>query len=166
MTLSRPPGLDGLNCTSMKQQALQATRLVPLFSHTCRSRTLFSGARTLSSFSSPVLPSVLSTTRPFLADTRTIRLEQTWNLVRNCSYQHIVTRQSDEHIPASMDVTEGREVLPKHVRPLHYDVTLEPDFENFSYEGTVKIEYVTLVSLVLFKTLPSSPATGSCDELT
>ena len=40
----------------------------------------------------------------------------------------------------SLDVSHGREVLPTNVKPLHYDLTLEPDFENFSYEGTVVIE--------------------------
>ena len=42
----------------------------------------------------------------------------------------------------SMDVSKGREVLPTNVKPVHYDLTLEPDFEKFSYEGTVVIEYV------------------------
>ena len=42
-----------------------------------------------------------------------------------------------------MDVTKGREVLPTNAKPLHYDVTLEPSFEKFTYEGTVVIEYVS-----------------------
>lgn len=42
----------------------------------------------------------------------------------------------------SMDVTKGREVLPTNVKPLHYNLTLEPNFDKFSYEGTVIIEYV------------------------
>ena len=42
----------------------------------------------------------------------------------------------------SLDVKAGREVLPTNVKPLHYALTLEPDFEKFSYEGTVVIEYV------------------------
>lgn len=41
-----------------------------------------------------------------------------------------------------MDVSKGREVLPTNVKPMHYDLTLEPDFEKFTYEGTVVIEYV------------------------
>ena len=41
-----------------------------------------------------------------------------------------------------MDVSKGREVLPTNVKPVHYDLTLEPDFEKFSYEGRVVIEYV------------------------
>ena len=42
----------------------------------------------------------------------------------------------------SMEVEAHREVLPKNVKPIHYDLTLEPDFEKFTYEGEVVIEYV------------------------
>ncbi|KAI9818054.1 MAG: Aminopeptidase 2 mitochondrial [Pycnora praestabilis] len=45
-----------------------------------------------------------------------------------------------EVVGGSMDVTQGREVLPTNVKPLHYDLTLEPDFEKFTYEGTVTID--------------------------
>nr|OQO21284.1 hypothetical protein B0A51_10340 [Rachicladosporium sp. CCFEE 5018] len=41
---------------------------------------------------------------------------------------------------SSLDISKGREVLPKNVKPLHYDLTLEPNFEKFTYEGTVVIE--------------------------
>ena len=41
-----------------------------------------------------------------------------------------------------MDVSKGREVLPTNVKPTHYELTLEPDFAKFNYEGTVVIEYV------------------------
>lgn len=43
---------------------------------------------------------------------------------------------------ASMDVKNARVLLPTNVKPVHYDLTLEPDFEKFTYEGTVVIEYV------------------------
>lgn len=36
----------------------------------------------------------------------------------------------------------GREVLPTNVRPAHYDLTLEPNFVDFTYNGTVLIECV------------------------
>lgn len=39
-----------------------------------------------------------------------------------------------------MDISKGREVLPEAVKPLHYDLTLEPNLETFKYEGTVSIE--------------------------
>jgi hypothetical protein len=37
---------------------------------------------------------------------------------------------------------QGRVVLPTNVKPTHYDLTLEVDFEKFTYDGTVVIEYV------------------------
>lgn len=39
-----------------------------------------------------------------------------------------------------MDVTKGREILPANVIPRHYNLTLEPDFEKLTYEGTVIID--------------------------
>jgi len=36
---------------------------------------------------------------------------------------------------------QGREVLPTNVKPVHYDLTLEPDFDKFTYDGSVVIEY-------------------------
>jgi hypothetical protein len=47
-----------------------------------------------------------------------------------------------DNIDGSTNATRGREVLPTNVKPVHYDLTLEPDFEKFTYEGTVVIEYV------------------------
>lgn len=37
-------------------------------------------------------------------------------------------------------MTMGRQILPGNVIPRHYDLTLEPDFEKFTYEGTVIID--------------------------
>ncbi|MCJ1471818.1 Aminopeptidase 2 mitochondrial [Lambiella insularis] len=37
-------------------------------------------------------------------------------------------------------VTKAREVLPANVKPVHYDLTLEPNFDNFTFEGTVVID--------------------------
>jgi aminopeptidase 2 len=50
------------------------------------------------------------------------------------------SRHADE--PSGSNLAHGREVLPTNVKPLHYDLTLEPDLEKFTYEGTVVIEYV------------------------
>ena len=36
--------------------------------------------------------------------------------------------------------TSAREVLPTNVKPMHYDLTLEPNFDKFTFEGTVIIE--------------------------
>ncbi|KAJ5701755.1 hypothetical protein N7488_009303 [Penicillium malachiteum] len=35
---------------------------------------------------------------------------------------------------------QGREVLPTNVKPVHYDLTLEPNFEKFTYDGSVVID--------------------------
>ena len=40
----------------------------------------------------------------------------------------------------SVDITQGREVLPGNVKPLHYDLELEPNFADFTFTGTVAIE--------------------------
>ena len=61
--------------------------------------------------------------------------------VRYCSYQRSMCLARDD-LSGSVDVTRGREVLPTNVKPVHYDLTLEPDFEKFTYEGKVIIEYV------------------------
>lgn len=42
---------------------------------------------------------------------------------------------------ASPDPTQGRELLPTNVIPTHYDVTLEPNFDKFTFEGTVLIDF-------------------------
>jgi len=42
---------------------------------------------------------------------------------------------------ANPDPNQGRELLPTNVIPRHYDVTLEPDFEKFTFEGTVVIDF-------------------------
>ncbi|KAI7255861.1 hypothetical protein KC335_g13611 [Hortaea werneckii] len=49
-------------------------------------------------------------------------------------------RHDAETADANMDISKGREVLPKNVRPVHYDLTLEPNFETFKYEGTVVVD--------------------------
>lgn len=35
---------------------------------------------------------------------------------------------------------QGRELLPTNVIPRHYNLTLEPDLEKFTFEGTVVID--------------------------
>ncbi|KAG9243459.1 peptidase family M1-domain-containing protein [Calycina marina] len=40
----------------------------------------------------------------------------------------------------AVDITKGRELLPANVIPTHYDLTMEPDFENHTYKGSVTID--------------------------
>lgn len=60
------------------------------------------------------------------------------------------SRRADGVPGGSTNVAGGREVLPTNVKPLHYDLTLDPDFEKFTYDGSVVIEYVMLFLLVVF----------------
>ncbi|KAF2474722.1 uncharacterized protein BDR25DRAFT_311156 [Lindgomyces ingoldianus] len=41
---------------------------------------------------------------------------------------------------SSMDVSKAREILPANVKPVHYDLTLEPNLEKFTFEGKVIID--------------------------
>lgn len=62
--------------------------------------------------------------------------------IRHCSHRRAMCRQTAEIEGGTFGVEASREVLPTNVKPLHYALTLEPNFEKFSYEGTVVIEYV------------------------
>ncbi|KAI2471215.1 peptidase family M1-domain-containing protein [Annulohypoxylon bovei var. microspora] len=42
---------------------------------------------------------------------------------------------------ATPDPTQGRELLPTNVIPTHYDVTLEPNLDKFTFEGKVLIDF-------------------------
>lgn len=68
--------------------------------------------------------------------------------IRNCSYQRKMCYAQADAVGGSVDVTKGREVLPTNVKPVHYDLTLEPNLEKFNFEGTVIIEYVTSYSVL------------------
>lgn len=70
------------------------------------------------------------------------RRHLTKHAVRYCSCQRAMCRGDVDLPGGSMDVKNARVLLPTNVKPVHYDLTLEPDFEKFTYEGTVVIEYV------------------------
>lgn len=64
--------------------------------------------------------------------------------LRYCSHRRNMCRQfGAENEGSAMAVQQAREVLPTNVKPLHYDLTLEPDFDKATYEGSVTIEYAT-----------------------
>ncbi|KAJ5895099.1 hypothetical protein N7495_006790 [Penicillium taxi] len=60
------------------------------------------------------------------------------NSKRYCSYRRMCHARREE-LSGSTNV-QGREVLPTNVKPVHYDLTLEPNFEKFTYDGTVVID--------------------------
>ncbi|KAI5295780.1 Aminopeptidase 2 mitochondrial [Ascosphaera acerosa] len=52
---------------------------------------------------------------------------------------------------AASNVPGGRVVLPKNVKPTHYDLTLEPNFDTFTFEGTVVIDLDVLETSAFVK---------------
>lgn len=50
------------------------------------------------------------------------------------------THAAAEIVASAVDLTQGRQILPSNVKPLNYNLTLEPDLEKFTYEGEVVIE--------------------------
>ncbi|RDW77149.1 hypothetical protein BP6252_05202 [Coleophoma cylindrospora] len=101
--------------------------------------------------------------------------------LRHCSYRRheMCKMHGDGGVEGSgMDVTQGREILPANVIPKHYHLTLEPDFEKFTFDGTVIIdldvvEETTSISLNTLeldihstKILSGSQTISSTPELT
>lgn len=102
------------------------------FRHTQTPRSVFS-----SNFTSACHPRF-----PRRHDTsRRIPSPVTLQQQRHCSHRRAMYRNGSDVASASHDLSHGREVLPKNVKPLHYDVTFEPNFETFKYEGTVVIDF-------------------------
>lgn len=96
-------------------------------------------------------PFLLATSRPFSALISKPRTKRTSlpsqistakQQTRQCSHRRAMCKGNADMPGGSVDVDAHREVLPKNVKPLHYDLTLEPNFESFKYEGKVVIEYV------------------------
>lgn len=61
--------------------------------------------------------------------------------IRHCSHRRNMCLREDIS-GSSVAVAQKREVLPTNVKPTHYDLTLEPDLEKFTYKGQVTIECV------------------------
>lgn len=61
--------------------------------------------------------------------------------VRYCSHRRNMCLRDDV---SGSSTAPKREVLPTNVKPTHYDLTLEPDLEKFTYTGEVTIEYVNI----------------------
>ncbi|PGH30025.1 aminopeptidase 2 [[Emmonsia] crescens] len=63
---------------------------------------------------------------------------------RYCSYRRMCLARQGDDVVGGATALAGREILPTNVKPLHYDLTLEPDFEKFTYKGTVVIDLDTV----------------------
>ena len=75
--------------------------------------------------------------------------------IRDSSYSHRTAMCRHSSSDSSLVVPADREVLPTNVKPLHYDLTLEPIFSTFKFNGQETIDfhvnedtdYITLNSL-------------------
>ncbi|KAH7264907.1 peptidase family M1-domain-containing protein [Fusarium redolens] len=101
--------------------------------HRSQSHSFLSSTFTTASSSRSILPRPLHNSK---VSSLVPRQQQ-----RNCSCRRAMYRNGNDVASASLDIRRGREVLPKNVKPLHYDLTLEPNFETFKYEGTVVIDF-------------------------
>lgn len=95
--------------------------------------------RCLSSAESPSIcfPRSLSK-RPKPAESARTKVILQSSQHRHCSYRNMCRSMAD--ISGSIDITKNREVLPTNVVPRHYDLTLEPDFEKFKFNGTGELK--------------------------
>lgn len=57
--------------------------------------------------------------------------------IRHCSAHRKMCRGTDTS--GTVQVPD-REILPANVKALHYDLTLEPNFKDFTFDGVVDIE--------------------------
>lgn len=51
---------------------------------------------------------------------------------------------SSANTPSSATAVPERQLLPTNVKPLNYNLTLDPNFETFKFDGNVAIRYVLL----------------------
>ncbi|CRK41705.1 hypothetical protein BN1708_008534 [Verticillium longisporum] len=59
---------------------------------------------------------------------------------RQCSYKRNMCRFADADGTSTTQAPTDRGLLPTNIVPRHYDVTLEPNFETFRFDGLVKID--------------------------
>lgn len=108
-----------------------------------RASSLYNCSSNFSIINRPTASKLISRQAALRPHNNRLGLSKSTAFVRHCSCRRMCKR--DDHT-TSMDVTKGREILPANVKPTHYDITLEPDLEAFTYTGKVIIELVPLQS--------------------
>ena len=53
--------------------------------------------------------------------------------------------QPESGTPTMTATTNDRDILPDNIKPVHYDLTIKPDFKDFTFKGRVVIEYYNLL---------------------
>ncbi|EER22934.1 aminopeptidase, putative [Coccidioides posadasii C735 delta SOWgp] len=82
----------------------------------------------------------LQISSPHLRDTPRVPLFGSRRFKRYCSYRKMCRAMGDDAAGGAASIAANREVLPTNVKPRHYDLTLEPNFETFTFDGTVVID--------------------------
>lgn len=62
---------------------------------------------------------------------------------RNSSQMTIACSHNPAH---HLHARPDRDVLPANVKPIHYDLTITPNMDAFTFEGRVLIRYGSLIS--------------------
>ncbi|KAF4447296.1 aminopeptidase [Fusarium albosuccineum] len=135
--LERPLPRISLRASSHQQASPSSLLSLTAFAPCYHSRSLSFLSSSFSSTSASICASRSTLLPRSLPGSRRIPCQQQ----RYCSYRRAMYRNGSDVAGGSLDFSRGREVLPKNVKPLHYDLTLEPNFETFKYEGTVVIDF-------------------------
>ncbi|KAK1776597.1 peptidase family M1-domain-containing protein [Copromyces sp. CBS 386.78] len=141
------------NCLSLRPACQGARSVLPrsktslLGTHQATTRFAASHYTSTSSpgpsrfYSVTSTPASPLTPRQRLSAARSVRPRRNQTPVRYCSYRnHKMCRTHAQADVASGVNIQGRELLPTNVIPRHYHITLEPDFQKLTFDGTVVID--------------------------
>lgn len=73
------------------------------------------------------------------------------NSFRSIARNYIYKRYCSMCNSTSGSMNIQREVLPSNVKPLHYDLTLKPNFKDFTFDGQLKIDFKVLENTSFIK---------------
>ncbi|QSS64262.1 aminopeptidase [Histoplasma capsulatum] len=127
-------------CTSVASEQTLPPRL-PHFE--CRARLLSTTTTTPTTTSSSTSATLATPLTAFPVPLRsrfTPRTTLAIQAKRYCSSRRMCLARQGDDVAGGATAMAAREILPTNVKPLHYDLTLEPDFSNFTYRGTVIID--------------------------
>lgn len=96
----------------------------------------------LSPYLSSSSSSIFTSKANFHSSKRSKLLNRPLHQVRHCSYQRNMCKHFGVDNSGSRNVPSDRVILPADVKPTYYKLDLEPDFEKFTFDGTVAISYV------------------------
>ena len=133
-------------CNYPTKTSLFPTKTLFPTSRTSTGTSIRASTFSTSSFpTSNLKPSLLCNLSP---GRRNLSIQNTTRLppkafIRYCSHRRMCQHRGlapDTPGGDVVDITAGREILPSNVKPTNYHVTLEPNFNDFTFDGIVVIE--------------------------